>query len=64
MSSKGANRHHRDARNVSASRLQFVGHRNQMTRRLVDLAYAALAEFRDDLISAEASPGDDGHGRK
>ena len=30
----------------------------------VDLAYAALAEFRDDLISAEASPGGDGHGRK
>ena len=30
--------------------------------RAVDLADAALAEFRDDLIGAEASPWSDGHG--
>jgi hypothetical protein len=30
--------------------------------RAIDLADAALAEFRDDLIGAEASPGSDGHG--
>ena len=30
--------------------------------RAVDIADAALAEFRDDLIGAEASPGSDGHG--